>query len=64
MLDAQLPAQRFGSVDQRLRRSGVVRGRPAVDAERQRHQRVAEQPAFHFGERQHADDNAAALGDR
>ena len=40
-----------------------IRGGTAVHAERQRCERVSEQPAFHLGEWQDANDFAAALGD-
>ena len=48
----------------RCARVGVVRRRAAIDAERQRNQRVAEKPASYLRERQNADDPAAALGEK
>ncbi len=44
--------------------SVVGRDDAAVDAERRRDQRVAEQQALDLGERQHADDLAVALGEQ
>ena len=43
---------------------GLDRGRASVRTERQRHQRMSEQETLHFGERKHADDLIAPLGEK
>ena len=62
MLDAERARELDRGVDQRPLGLRVARGGPAVDAERQRHERVTEQAALHLGKRENADDLAAALG--
>ena len=64
MIDAQRTCQFDRSIDQRVLGVGIVRGGSTVDAERQRHQRMAEQAAPDLGQRQHAADRVAALGDQ
>ena len=64
MLDVERVGKRRGRFDQRAPASGVGRRRAAVDAERQRHQRMAEQAALHLGQRQDAGDRARTLGDQ
>jgi len=63
VLDAEVASEGLRSVDETLRRLGIVGGRAAVDRERERRQRVAEEPALHLRERQDADEVGTTLGD-
>ena len=63
MVDAERLGEIRRGVDQRASGFGIGRRGAAVDGERQRDQRMAEQPALDLGQRQHADDVAVALGD-
>ena len=62
VLDAERSREVDRGVDERPLGVRVARGRSAVDAERQRHERVAEEAALHLRERENAGDLAAALG--
>ena len=64
VLDAEAAREVAGGSFERRVRVLVGRDDAAVDAERRRDQRVAEQQALHLGERQHADGLAVALGEQ
>ena len=63
MFDAKRAREFARRLDQAALGRGVVRCRPAIHAERQRNEGVAEQAALDFGERQDADDPPAPLRD-
>ncbi len=64
MFDTERTRKSARRLDKPALDAGVVRRRSAVDAERQRDERVAEQAALDLGQRQDADDLAAALGEQ
>ena len=59
--DAELARQRIGGAVQHGQHGRMFGDRAAVHAERHRAQRMAEQAALDFGQRQHADDAAVLL---
>ena len=62
VVDVQLPGELHGGLVESLCARLVARERPAVDAVGSGDQRIAEQPAGHVDERQHAGDAIVAPG--